>query len=266
MASLPGAKFREARERLNLTYRDVEEASFVLADAKANQEFHVNISRLAEIENRNAVPTIYRIYSLCVIYRVPFAEALQWYGVDLQAFQHDSAMFSLDSTHLLPEPAGGEDVQLPIRLDPGVNLRETTYLSRMIQDWGTVPLALLRGLDLRKYRYGHIGLDDWMMYPLITPGALVQIDTERRKIEDQGWRNDFERPVYFVETRKAYICSWIMPLESGQFLMQPYSLSPCKAVIKAVPDEAEIVGQVTGVAMRLTGAPAGKGQPAADSR
>jgi len=35
---------------------------------------------------------------------------------------------------------------------------------------------LLHNQDLRSYRYGLIGTDDWSMHPLIPPGSLVVID------------------------------------------------------------------------------------------
>jgi len=263
----PGWKFRQARERLNLTYRDVQEATLRIANVKLNHHYFLPISRLAEIENNSVVPTIYRLYSLCVIYRVGFLEALGWYRVDLREFQQDTGTYSLTKTHLLPaEVDERQEVDLPIRLDPGFNLKETSYLSRMIQGWGRLPLGLLRRLETRDYRYGYIGLDDWMMFPLITPGAFVQIDTEQRKLETEGWRNEFERPVYFIETRAAFICSWVMLLKPGHLLLQPYSLSPCRAEIKLVPGEAEIVGRVTGLAMQLAGAQAGKVRVASGPR
>jgi transcriptional regulator with XRE-family HTH domain len=250
-----GWKFRQIRERLNLTYREVQYASLKIARAKFSPEYLVSISRLADIENNNTVPTIYRMYTLCVVYRVGVREALSWYGVDWSEFQRDIGLYSLSKTHLLPQEIDDrQEVHMPVKLDPGFNPRETSYLSRMIQGWGTFPLGLLHRLDFRNHRYGYIGLDDWMMFPLIMPGALVQIDVERRKVETDGWRNDFERPVYFLETREGFVCSWIMVLKPGQLLLQPYSLSPCRAEIKLMPQEAEIVGRVTGLAMQLAGA------------
>ncbi len=254
-----GWKFREIRERLALTYREIEDATLKIANAKLNPEYVVTISRLSEIENNNVLPTVYRLYSLCVVYGLNLHEALRWYGVDLQSFRKDSEAFAARRTQLLGDGLYDHQlVEMPMRLDPGFNPQETSYLSRMIQSWGTTPLALLSRLDLRTHRYGYVGTDDWMMYPLITPGALVQINIERRRVEAEGWRNEFERPIYFVETRDAYFCCWLMLLEPGQLLLQPHSLSPCRAALKAVPEEAQIVGQVSGVAMRLATGPAGK--------
>ena len=41
-----------SRERLNLRYRDVEEASHRIADRHKNDEFSIALSRLADIENK----------------------------------------------------------------------------------------------------------------------------------------------------------------------------------------------------------------------
>jgi hypothetical protein len=141
-------------------------------------------------------------------------------------------------------------VQVPLSLDPGVDLRRTTYLSRMIQRWGKLPLMLLNGLDLKNHRYGFIGMEDWTMYPLLQPGSLVIIDETRRKVADTGWANEFDRPIYFLEHRAGYACCWCN-LTASHLVLQPHPSSLCNAEIYQFPDEIDVIGQVTGVAMRL---------------
>ena len=58
-------KLKRARERLNLRYRDVEEASNQIAARHNNDEYVIALSRLSDIENKGTVPTIYRLYALC---------------------------------------------------------------------------------------------------------------------------------------------------------------------------------------------------------
>jgi transcriptional regulator with XRE-family HTH domain len=247
-----GQKLKRARERLNLRYRDVEEASLRIAERRHNDEFIIALSRLADIENKGTVPTIYRLYSLCAIYRLDFSEVLEWYGVDIPDLPADSlAVVNVERTHpvgFVPDQRG--EVQVPLSLDPGVDLRRTTYLSRMIQRWGKLPLMLMNGLDLKNHRYGFIGMEDWMMYPLIQPGSLVIIDETRRKIADSGWGNEFERPIYFFEHRNGYACAWAN-LASSHVVLQPHPASLCSAEIFLYPDEIDVIGQVTGLAMRL---------------
>jgi hypothetical protein len=58
---LPGLRLRQARERLGLTYRDVERASYELAARRGRPDFIIHISRLADIENRGVVPGLHKI-------------------------------------------------------------------------------------------------------------------------------------------------------------------------------------------------------------
>ena len=245
-----GQKLKKIRERLNLRFRDVEEASIKIAARRNNDEFIVALSRLADIENKGTVPSLYRLYSLCAIYRLEISEVLSWYGIDLSALASDAVLISHQRTHLLGfHPQEGE-VQVPLALDPGLDLTRTVFLSRMIQRWGSLPLILLNKVDLRTFRYGFIGTEDWFMNPIIPPGSFVVVDESRRRIASSGWTNEFDRPIYFLEHRDGYRCGWCTQKE-GQITIQPHPSSLCEPEVFAHPEEIEIVGQVTRVAMVL---------------
>jgi len=246
-----GRKLKQVRERLNLRYRDVEEASLRIAKRHANPEFAVALSRLADIENSGTLPTVYRLYTLCAIYRLKMAEVLGWYGVELADLAADAASIGLEATHLVSlEVEADTNVALPGQLDPGFDPRRTTHLNRVIQSWGRLPLALLGGLDPKKQQYGFIGTEDWFMHPLVPPGAFVLIDDTRRKIASGGWASEHERPVYFFELRNGYACGW-GHLVGSQLVLQPHPASGCSPRIYSYPAEIEVVGRVTGVATRL---------------
>ncbi len=246
-----GQKLKRTRERLNLRYRDVEQASQKIAERHKNDEFVIALSRLADIENKGTVPSIYRLYSLCAIYRLDFREVLEWYGVNVADLAGDAAAIQIERTHVVGCAADGYgEIQVPLSLDPGVDLRRTTFLSRVIQKWGRIPLMLLNGIDLRNHRYAFIGTEDWSMYPLLQPGSLVLIDETKRKIQSGGWSNEFERPIYFLEHRDGYVCGWCT-LDGNRLMVQPHPASRCNPTFYTVPDQIEVIGQVTGVAMHL---------------
>lgn len=246
-----GQRLKKRREQLDLRFRDVEEASLQIAARHNHDEFAIALSRLADIENRGVLPNIYKLFSLCAIYRLDLLEVLQWYGVDAERLPADAASIELAKTHPLAfQSATFGSVQVPLTLDPGLDLTKTTYLSRMIQRWGKLPLMLLNGLDLKNHRYGYIGLEDWNMYPLMQPGSLVLIDESRRKIVNGGWGNEFERPIYFLEHRDGYACGWCN-LNEGQLVLQPHPASQCNPEVFSYPSEIDVIGQVVGVAMRL---------------
>src|SRR2546428_6571689 len=76
---VPGLRLRQARERLGLTYRDVERASYELASRRGRPEFVLHISRLADIENHGVVPGLHKVYSLAAIYHLNPLELCRWY-------------------------------------------------------------------------------------------------------------------------------------------------------------------------------------------
>jgi transcriptional regulator with XRE-family HTH domain len=245
-----GQKLKRVRERLRLKFRDVEEASTRIAARRQNDEFVVALSRLADIENKGTTPSLYRLYSLCAIYRLDLGEVLSWYGVSPAALPADADVIENSRTHPVGfHPEDGE-VQVPIALDPGLDLSRTLFLSRLIQKWGKVPLMMLNHVDLRALRYGLIGTEDWSMYPIVPPGSLVVIDDTRRRIVTGGWATEFERPIYFLEHRDGYLCGWCT-LRDGHITVQHHPASPCDPETFAYPSEIEVIGQVTRVAMTI---------------
>ena len=69
------------RQHRGLTLRDVAAATQQIAERQKNEEFSISAGRLSEIENKGAVPNIFRLYSLSVVYQVDLKELLTWFGV-----------------------------------------------------------------------------------------------------------------------------------------------------------------------------------------
>ncbi len=245
-----GKKLRELREHMGLTLRDVELASTSLADSRGIEEFIINPSRLSDIETKGVIPSIYRLYVLSVIYRADFTELLRVYGVDLSFTAADFAICRPGKTHRIEIAEGRGNVHIPTKLDPGFDVRRSTDLGRMIESWGTVPMQFLQELSKKKYTYAYIGMEDLTMYPLLLPGSFVQVDEDRSRVEEKKWRSELERPIYFVETREGHVCCWCS-VRRGEIVLQSHPLSPVPARILKHPQEAEVLGQVVGVAMRL---------------
>jgi transcriptional regulator with XRE-family HTH domain len=244
----PGEKLKRVRERLKLTYRDVEKAGQQIARRRANDEFAIALSRLADIENKGTVPTIFRLYTLCAIYRLSVHDVLGWYGVPIDLLPAESLQTPLDETHAVEFPTT-ESFTVPQPADAEIDLSSTTFLSHVIRRWGKTGLSLLNGRDLGRHRYGFIGLEDWSMYPLLHPGALVLIDERSRRIAADGWTHEMDRPIYFLEHRSGYRCGWCTAYDD-RILVQPHPSSQQKPGWYAV-EEIDVIGQVTGVAMLL---------------
>ena len=245
-----GQNLRAIRERLGLTMRDVEGASARVAQRHGNEEFLIGPSRLSDIETKGIIPSIYRIYSLSVIYRRDLYEILGWYGIDMGESTADLALSLPPKSHRMEALQHAGAVQMPIRMDPSFDTRYTSNIGRMIEQWGPVPLAYLSQFVNHNFSYGYIGSEDFTMYPILPPGTFIQVDETRNKVVDGVWRSEYERPIYFVETRDGYTCCWCAA-KRDNLILQPHPLSPVSVRVLRHPQEAEIIGQVVGIALRL---------------
>ena len=246
-----GKSLRTLREKLGLTMRDVENSSARIADRYRNEEFSIPPSRLSDIETKGILPSIYRLYTLSVIYRRDVRELMSWYGVDLNNLPADLGLVSPPKSHLSEALSGLQSVHVPVRMDPGFDERRTTNLGRMVEQWGLVPLAYLSQLATTDFTYGYVGTQDFTMYPILPPGSFIQVDESRNRVLEGSWRSEYERPIYFVETRDGHTCCWCS-MRREEIILQPHPLSPAAVRILRHPQEAEVLGQVVGVAMKLT--------------
>ncbi len=245
-----GLNLRLLREQLGLTMRDVETASVRIAERHGNDEFAISPSRLSDIETKGMIPSIFRLYSIAVIYRRDLREVLASYGVELNTVMADVNLNLPPRSHRCGALQSVSAVQMPTRLDPAFDPRRTSNLGRMVEQWGLVPLSYLAEFGNDKYTYGYIGSEDFTMYPILPPGTFLQVDESRDEIVHGMWQSEYERPIYFVETRQGYTCCWCS-MKGENIVLQPHSLSPTPVRILKHPTDAEVIGQVVGIALKL---------------
>ena len=192
----PNQRLKELRSRLGITTREVADLSQKIADAEGNAEFYISNPWLTQVENSDSVPSIHKLYSLGAIYRIKITDLFLLFGIDLARLHEHQLHSPLARTHLttLDIPDEKQTVQFPVRFDPSFDLRHTNLLSRMVQVWGQIPIAFLKGLDIRQNMYGYIGLEDYMLFPILRPGSFVQIDPRVRKILPGRWRSGVRPP------------------------------------------------------------------------
>jgi transcriptional regulator with XRE-family HTH domain len=246
-----GIRLKQVRERLGLTLRQVEAHSRRLAAQKQNQDYFISRGWLNNIENGSHKLSFFKLYALGAIYHVHWSSIFSFFGCNLSDFDRDQAMFAPPKTQLTSDAREADDtIVVPMRSRDDLQLDKTNLLSKLGEIWGEIPIRLIQHLDLRNGVYGFVGMSDRTMYPIIRPGSIVQIDQNQRKILPIKWQNEHERPIYFTELRGEFICSWC-EMSRGYLSAVPHPNSKCEVRRFAYPREAEIVGRVVGVTMRL---------------
>lgn len=225
-----GEKLKSLRNKRNITVRDVEQASRRIADVKGDKRFCISNGWLAQLENGASEPSIFKLFSLSVIYHTNFLDLARLYNVDVDDKQKYEPVADPHLTQLIANNNGG-------------NGHSDTQLST--NSIGAMSAWQLAGGEEHgpSIIYAHLGSSDFTMYPMIRPGALLRIDTSQNKLIAGTWRNEYERPIFFIELREAFACGWC-ELHGDQLLMIPHYSSPTSVRRFKYPREAEIVGRV----------------------
>src|SRR5258708_1233144 len=207
-----GERLKLVRANLGMTAREGGIFSKLIAEAEGNNEFLVSGPWLTQIENeKTALPSIYKLFTLASIYGLSYSTLLEMYGVDLKKLNVFHSRLPVAKTHLAqyevttePRPA---PLDLPVRFDAGLNLSQTNLLSRMIETWGKVPMEFVQHLDLRHRLYGFVGFSDYTLYPLLRPGSFLEIDPELKNPRSRPIRSEFDLPIYLFDIRTEYACT-----------------------------------------------------------
>jgi hypothetical protein len=185
-----------------------------------------------------------------MIYKRRYDEILGFFGIQLADLGPEQMRLPLPHTHLIGVQP--EDVvpflRIPAAIKERIDLGKTNLVSRMFGNWGGVPASLLGDGDHDVY--GYVGAEDFTLFPLIRPGSFVQIDAGQTKVDQGGWRGEVDRPIYFVELRDTYACSWCESRE-GRLLLIPCPQARSQVREVRFPGDADIVGRVTAVSMRI---------------
>ena len=247
-----GKKLRAERVRVGLSTRAVQDLSQRIAQEKSNQEYYISHAWLTDAENGKFTPTIYKFYSLGLIYKCSCIDLMAFFGINLLDVAREQRLVRLPHTHLhgsnLDLP--GQKIVVPVELRKDVELARTNLLSRMFGAYAQVPVELLQGLDPERCLCGYIGLEDYTLDPIIRPGSVVAIDVRQSKVRMGSWRNVAERPIYFVELRNGYACCWC-ELHGNQLVLIPCPQSPVQVRQVRYPTDGDIVGRVIAVTMSL---------------
>ena len=225
-----GQQLKTLRHKRNITVREVEQASRRIADAKGDKRFCISNGWLAQLENGVSEPSICKLFSLSVIYHANFLDLVRLYNVDVDEKENYEPVADPYLTQLLSSKSNGDGRPRPSMLN-----RDTRLSTSLMVEAETT----------KNIVYGHLGLADFTMFPMIRPSALLKIDTSQNKVAPVAWRNEYERPIFFIELRGSYACGWC-DLQGNQLLIIPHQLSPVSIRRFTYPREAEIVGRVIG--------------------
>lgn len=246
-----GKRLRAERERLGLSLRDVESLSHGIAEKLQNSDYNIAHTSLADIENGKWPPTLHKLYTLSVIYGHDYDRLACMCGIPASEALKEHQKLHLPRTYLIgPVPERfKQTVFSATELRERLRAERTNLVPKMIETWREVPLEL-QLMNGSNPLYGYIGMDDYTLHPILRPGAFVRVDPRQRKILSVPWRTDYDRPIFFIELRDRYTCTWC-EMHGGQLTLIPSQQSNRRTQQVRYPMDATIIGRVTGISMDI---------------
>jgi transcriptional regulator with XRE-family HTH domain len=237
-----GVRLRTMRQHRKLSLREVEERSLRVAQERGDQTCRISASWLDRLEREKHELTVNKLIVLAGIYDVPPEQLLRSVhpGNPQPALLRQRS--GPNATILLTE--GPLDEQAKYLLASGFDRTrtpdETTLLSAVID-------------PLPPYKRGIIGKRDRTLDPMIPPGTILHINTQKRAISSGKDRTqEFRRPIYFLMTRDAFVCGWCELDRNSEWLtLVPHPLSPASSRRWKYRTEIENLGRVVAAAIQL---------------
>lgn len=137
-------------------------------------------------------------------------------------------------------------------------------MRRLLTAWSDVPVPLMLDVDWDRGPLVLIGLSDRMMWPLLPPGSLLQLDPRVRTVANGTW-SEFERPIYLIEYRSRFYCCHAQRRGDTLRLIS-HAESPAPPAISVPFKEAKVRGQVTPIFRPLATRGSAAGRPGGKRR
>lgn len=240
-----GKWIRVLREERSIKPSDIERITRSIADEKANPDFYVSHSSLADIES-GSVPSIHKLYSLSVSLKVSMTELLSVFGIDLAPPTLMTESNLEEPPRFLPQPS----FRFHLNFDAQTQTEETTLLNMHPRDLASLLPVRREQFEPTRYRYALIGSRDDSMADLLPAKSLVEIDTTQKMIETFAWHTLRERPIYLVWHPQGHTCCWCQ-VEGKELSLIPHPLSQQRVRRFKMPNEATIIGRVTSAWLSL---------------
>ena len=239
-----GFRLRTIRQQWQLSLREVEQRSLRFAKELCNESYRLSASWLNRLEREEHELTVNKLLVLAHIYSVPPDQLLRSINPGDPHPMLLGQRSTPNATILLPEGAVEEEAKYLLPIDTGPdNLPDKNTL--LLGENGQLSSPYSRAI---------IGKRDRTLDPMVPAGSMVQIDSRQRAIwSRKNWMHEFQRPIYFLMTRDAYVCGWCeLDRDSEWLTLIPHPLSPASSRRWRYRKEIENIGRVIFVAIPLT--------------
>jgi transcriptional regulator with XRE-family HTH domain len=240
-----GNFIRNARLRAGLSFREASQRTKVVAKRLGDPRYYCAAGSLSDYETRRLPPRhIHKLISICTVYFASVREILEAAGI------------SPEKAGTLPMP---DDASLPPPANTRLASGPSRFFGEMERRIGKLPYFLYdclgalfgrRNLSVRDVFWA--GGIPRFAHHFLRGALFLVVDRKRKRPRTDFSCPKWAQPVYIVQQRGgAYLCGFCS-LENGTLLVRACSKGLPKLLRLRNRIDAEVVGQVVGVARRLS--------------
>lgn len=245
-----GQLLREARLRMGLSFREASAKSRDVVERLEDGRYFAAASSLSDYETADAPPRhIHKIISLCIVYGVPFQRFFR--SVGLASEMGGTTPIPDSLVHRVPPPESLNMTDLP--------LRDENPQFDLLLDGAAIPITLRSAIGTLSGQASLVANDFfWLgttassVSPHLSNGMLAIVNRHKKKPVYSREKAMWQQPLSVIFNRNGTYSCACCSIEAGSLIIHPCSgrFEPPKKL--QVPQEAEVIGQITMVARNLS--------------
>jgi transcriptional regulator with XRE-family HTH domain len=251
----PSALLEKARIRAGLSFRTASKLSREIAKTLGDDRYFASAGTLSDYEAGDKLPRhIHKLFTLAIVYSVAFRALLGSFGIALDSFAKNAILSAKKVS--ARAPATGRRVRRRNQRQPD------DFFESMQERFGDLPLFLgsalasLSGLS-------HISLRDvfWVggqanpLHPALRGAALVLVNRRSKKPRIFSRMPLWTQPLYLLQDRAGSYLLASCAIEDRRLVVYIYPGGSSRTQPVRRYIDAEVVGQIVGVARSLLSPP-----------
>ena len=238
----PFRRMRNARRRVGLSLRQASEMSREVAHTLADEGYFTSPGSLSEYEASDTPPRhIHKLLTLAIVYSIPFAELLGWFGLRPERRQ----------TEEFPQATEAPDDSTNTPGQPG-------FLSSVLRQIGELPVFLRRSMaslsglhDVSLRDVFWVGGEPLVMHPSLGGALFIIVDRRKKRPRIFPHKGSWEQPIYLLRKSDESYLMASCNQEDGTIVLHPYTREFTRAEQLRKTAEAEVVGQIVTIIRAL---------------
>jgi hypothetical protein len=235
----PGAFLRIARLHAGLSFRSASQLSGLVAKNLGNDRYFTSPGTLSDYEARDQLPRhIHKLFTLAILYCIGFRDFLRAFGIALDDFDRIKGSRPAED-----EPSKG-------------------FFDSIRQEFGDLPLFLADALPTLS-GIAHISLRDvfWLernldaLHPSLRGARFVLVNRRSKKPRRNPRAPAWSQPLYLLQERDGSYVAACCAIEHRRLMLYAYPRGAAEKQPVRRHIDADVVGQIVGIARSLLSPP-----------